>query len=203
MSADLWLVVGLGNPGGEYRQNRHNVGFMVVDQLLEHSTDMAWQSSRRFSAQLAKGSVKQIPMVLLKPQTFMNLSGQSVVAVAHFYDVPPERIVAIHDDADLPLGRLKLKRGGSDGGHRGVRSMAQLLGSADFHRLRCGIGRPEVGNIIDFVLSDFSQQEKDVVLHLVERGMEAVLCLVQQGLKEAMNRFNGPGKSLDPGPQTA
>lgn len=194
MGADLWLVVGLGNPGRRYQGNRHNVGFMVADLLASAGVDLEPRSSSRFQGELGKGSLDGRPVLLLKPQTFMNLSGRSVAAVSRFYEVPPQRIVVIHDDVDLPLGRLRVKAGGGDGGHKGIRSLVQELGSAAFIRVRFGIGRPAMGEVEDFVLQDFAVEEAEEVKEAVGRAAEAVRTVLGEGLRAAMNRFNGPGK---------
>lgn len=194
MDADLWMVVGLGNPGHEYQQTRHNVGFMVLDTMAERG-DLDWKSSNRFEAQFAKGRVARQGTVLVKPQTYMNLSGRAVQPLANFYNVRVDHIIAVHDDVDLELGRLRVKAGGGDGGHKGIRSMAQLLGSPAFYRVRFGIGRPERGDVSGFVLHAFDAEEAEQVEQQVERAAKAVGCLMTRGLKDAMNRFNGPVKS--------
>lgn len=186
----LWMVVGLGNPGPRYELTRHNTGFFVVDLLADRDRSFAWQSSTRFSGQFAKGTLAGARLLLVKPQTFMNLSGRCVQPLAHFYGVPPERIVAVHDDVDLDPGRLKLKQGGGDGGHKGIRSMAQLLGDPGFYRVRCGVGRPERGDVVDYVLHAFADGEWDTVRDMVDRAADAVTCLLTRGLREAMNRYN-------------
>ena len=193
--AELWLVVGLGNPGRKYQGNRHNVGFMVADALAAAGSDLDWKSSSRFQAELAKGTLDGRAVVLVKPQTYMNASGRAVVAVAGFYGVELERIVAIHDDVDLELGRLRLKSGGGDGGHKGIASMAQDLGGAGFARVRFGVGRPAVGEVADFVLQDFRSEERELVGEQVGRAAEAVRVLLGEGLRVAMNRFNAAPRS--------
>ena len=129
MAAELWLLIGLGNPGRRYQGNRHNVGFLVADALASAGEDLQPRANGRFQGELGKGTLDGKQVLLLKPQTFMNLSGRSVAAVSRFYEVPPERMVVVHDDVDLELGRLRVKMGGGDGGHKGIRSMAQELRS--------------------------------------------------------------------------
>jgi peptidyl-tRNA hydrolase, PTH1 family len=187
---ELWLVVGLGNPGTHYEDNRHNVGFMVVDLLSTQENTLRFGPSQRFEAQLAKGALVGRPAVLVKPQTYMNLSGRSVGPLAHFYRIPSERIAVVHDDVDLDLGRLKVKQGGGDAGHNGLRSLTECLGSADFIRVRFGIGRPEHGEVADFVLSGFRREEMSTVEEGVRRAARAVRTLITRGVKEAANRFN-------------
>jgi PTH1 family peptidyl-tRNA hydrolase len=186
----LWMVVGLGNPGEQYAGNRHNVGFMVAEALSAGSDSLRWRTSRRCEAELAMGSLKGHELLLVKPQTYMNLSGHAVGPLAQHYRVPPERIVTIHDDVDLDLGRLKLKVGGGDGGHKGIRSMTEDLGSPDFFRVRFGVGRPEVGEVTDHVLRDFEDGEREELERQVKRAGQAVMTVMARGLKEAMNRFN-------------
>jgi PTH1 family peptidyl-tRNA hydrolase len=188
----LWMVVGLGNPGPSYRANRHNVGFMVAERLGE---GLDWRSSGRFEAQLAKGRVESQSVLMVKPQTYMNLSGRSVGPLARFYGIEPANVIAIHDDVDLPLGRLKVKRGGGDGGHKGIRSVAQELGSPDFIRIRFGVGRPARGDVTDFVLSDFADSEREEVAAQVERAADAVTAVITRGLRAAMNSHNADPKA--------
>jgi len=193
MEAERWLLVGLGNPEPRYRGNRHNIGFMVVEQLARKA-ELPWRRSTRFSAEIALGELSKRPVVLAKPQTYMNLSGQCVVPLAHFYRVPCSRIIAVHDEVDLELGRLKVKQGGGDGGHNGLRSITELLGDPDYLRVRVGVGRPAVGDVTGHVLSDFRQEEAEQVADTIERAARAARTLITRGLKEAMNRFNRPPK---------
>jgi PTH1 family peptidyl-tRNA hydrolase len=190
MPSDLWLVVGLGNFEPRYQENRHNVGFMVVDGLSE-TEGLHWRPASRFEAEIAKGSMSGREVVLVKPQTFMNLSGRAAAQLAGFYDVAVERIVAIHDDVDLELGRLRVKRGGGDGGHKGIHSLAQELGDVDFVRVRVGIGRPEVGEVADYVLHDFRPEERELLEQQLAKAAEAVRTVMTRGVAEAMNQFNG------------
>ena len=191
MDSTLWMVVGLGNPGRQYEGTRHNIGFMVADALAQKA-DLQWRSSSRFEAHYSKGVVARRQVVLVKPQTYMNLSGQAVQALAHFYGVETGQIVAVHDDVDLEPGRLKVKSGGGDGGHKGIRSMAGTLGSPVFFRVRCGIGRPEVGDVTNYVLHAFSDEEAEQLENQIVRASRAVSCLMTRGLRDAMNRFNRP-----------
>jgi PTH1 family peptidyl-tRNA hydrolase len=190
MEDRLWMAVGLGNPGPRYQANRHNIGFMVADLL---GRDRHWEQSRRFDAQFAKLDLAGGQRLLLvKPQTFMNLSGRAAGPLAHFYRVPVQRVIAIHDDVDLEPGRLRVKAGGGDGGHKGIRSLVEGLGGGAFFRIRCGVGRPEVGDVTGFVLQDFTPAEREVLEQQIDRAAQAVESLVTRGLKETMNRFNGP-----------
>jgi peptidyl-tRNA hydrolase, PTH1 family len=182
------LVVGLGNPGREYAATRHNVGFMVADELARRHGG-SWRS--KFSAEVADVRLDGARVALLKPQTFMNESGRSVAAGARFYKLEPESLLAIHDEVDLELGRLQARLGGGLAGHNGLRSVASALRTPEFLRLRIGVGRPERGDprpVADWVLSPFDP-EVDVGA-LVARAADAVEVLVRDGLEEAQQRFN-------------
>jgi peptidyl-tRNA hydrolase, PTH1 family len=182
------LVVGLGNPGREYASTRHNVGFMVADELARRH-DGSWRS--KFSGEVADVRVNGARLALLKPQTYMNESGRSVSAAAKFYKVDPEGLLAVHDEVDLDLGRMQARLGGGLAGHNGLRSVASALKTPEFLRLRIGVGRPERGDprpVADWVLSPFDP-EVDVGA-LVGRAADAVETLVRKGLEEAQQRFN-------------
>ena len=182
----MHLVVGLGNPEPRYARNRHNVGFRVADELAR---DLSW--SRKFDGELAQGSFGGEKVAVLKPLTFMNASGDSVAAAARFFKVSMEAVLVVHDDMDLELGRLQLKRGGGSAGHNGLRSITERLGGADFVRLRLGVGRPPQGwDPANWVLSDFSRDEEDQLSSLVPRAAEAARAVVTKGLPAAMNAFN-------------
>ena len=193
-----WLIVGLGNHGARYCGNRHNVGFMVVNALIDRSDGLSWRSSTRFSGELAVGQLSGRSVVALKPQTYMNLSGRSAGPLAHFYRIPAERVIAIHDDIDLDPGRVKVKLGGGAGGHKGLLSLIEHLGSADFVRVRLGVGRPAVGDVSDYVLSDFPADDDEVVEEMIARSTKAVRTVITRGAKEAMNRYNRPPKRPRP-----
>ena len=183
-----WLVAGLGNPGVDYSGTRHNLGFATVDRL-------AAEGSARFSpgadAETALIRLAGITVMLLKPQTFMNRSGAAVAAWLSRLALPAAGLVVVHDDLDLPLGRLRIVAVAGAGGHRGVRSIQDTLGTAEFPRVRVGIGRPEAGQAADQrVLADFTSEERPVVAPLVERSAAAVRCLILDGIGPAMNRYN-------------
>jgi PTH1 family peptidyl-tRNA hydrolase len=182
------LIVGLGNPGPEYSGSRHNVGFQCV-RWLARKHGLSFDGSRAH-ARIAQGTILGKPVVLARPQTFMNLSGQAVKGLLQWLRLTTSDIVVIHDDLDLPLGRLRLRPGGSAGGHRGIRSIIDSLGSQDFARLRVGIGRPEGNDAVDYVLGDFNAAERQVMAESYARAAEAVDCILSQGLEAAMNRFN-------------
>jgi PTH1 family peptidyl-tRNA hydrolase len=182
------LVVGLGNPGREYATTRHNVGFMVADEIARRHGG-SWRS--KFSGEVADVRVDGARLALLKPQTYMNESGRSAAAAAKFYKVDAEDLLAVHDEVDLDLGRMQARLGGGLAGHNGLRSVASALRTPEFLRLRIGVGRPERGDprpVSDWVLSPF---EPDVdVGGLVARAADAVETLVRDGLEEAQQRFN-------------
>jgi PTH1 family peptidyl-tRNA hydrolase len=189
-----WLIVGLGNPGPEYAKHRHNVGFMIVD-LLANRTGARFSRARRAVAQVAEarlGVGDEAPrLVLVKPMTYMNLSGGPVASLRQFYKVPVERVVAVHDELDIPYGQLRLKQGGGEGGHNGVRSMSQSLGDKNFLRVRFGIGRPPGRqDPADYVLSDFSAVERKELEFLVDRATDATEALVQRGLEWTQNAYH-------------
>lgn len=184
-----WLLVGLGNPGARYARTRHNIGFMAVDAWCSQATaSPGW--SEKWKAQVATIGTGPSRVVALKPQTYMNRSGQSVIPAAQFLRVPPAQILVVHDEVDFPLGRLAVKKGGGHGGHNGLRDIMQLLGNGDFLRIRLGVGRPVHGEVADHVLSDFMPDERPVVDELLERAVAAIRCVTRDGVVTAMNKFN-------------
>lgn len=192
MSEEPWLVVGLGNPGPKYVANRHNIGFVVVDQLTEDSEAPALRE--KFRGLFTRVQFRKHDLVLLKPQTFMNLSGESVQPAAQFFKIPTERIVVIHDELDLPFGTVRLKVGGGLAGHNGLRSMADQLGTQDFLRLRMGIGRPRSGSVSGYVLSDFSQIEAAELEDVIDGAIRGLGFLFSLGPQKAMGRINAAPK---------
>jgi peptidyl-tRNA hydrolase, PTH1 family len=185
---DRHLIVGLGNPGAKYARNRHNVGFMIVDRLADEERISVSRS--KFKAFYGTGSVDGVPVAMLKPQTFMNLSGQSVSPARNFFNVPDARIVVVHDELDLSFGTLRLKIGGGHAGHNGLRSIVAELGGRDFVRLRVGIGRPQKGDVSSHVLSDFGGDEVAWLDDLIERGVKALRLALDEGARKAMNTVN-------------
>jgi len=182
------LVAGLGNPGREYERTRHNVGWLVVDELARRHGG-SWRS--KFSGSLAEIRLGDARLALLKPETYMNESGRSVAAAARFFKVPAEALLVVHDDVDLEAGRLQARRGGGLAGHNGLRSLAQDLGTQEFLRLRIGVGRPGRGDprpVSDWVLSPFAAEEDTDALVL--RAADAVETIVREGLEAAQQRFN-------------
>ena len=195
MNDEVWLVVGLGNPGPSYAGHRHNVGYLVVDELARRmgSSFRAHKSGRaevvegRFGAPGTPGP----RVVLAKPRTYMNESGGAIKALATFYKVPPERIVAIHDELDIAFGTLRSKLGGGDNGHNGLKSMRSSLGTGDFYRVRAGIGRPPGRQeVADFVLSNYSSTERKELPFQVDTAADAVECLVLEGLERTQQKYN-------------
>jgi PTH1 family peptidyl-tRNA hydrolase len=185
------LVAGLGNPGRKYADTRHNVGFMVADELARRHGG-SWRA--KFSGDLAEMRLDGLRLAVLKPQTYMNESGRSVGAAVRFFKVDPEVLLVVHDEVDLEPGRLQARLGGGLAGHNGLRSVAQHLGTPEFARLRIGVGRPERGDprpVADFVLSPFPP-EVDVE-GLVARAADAVETVAREGVEEAQNRFNERG----------
>ena len=182
------LVVGLGNPGREHERDRHNVGWMVADELARRM-DGRWRA--KFSGRLAEVRLDALRLALLKPETFMNDSGRSVAAATRFFKVEPESLLVVHDDVDLEPGRLQARTGGGLAGHNGLRSLAQALGTQEFLRLRIGVGRPGRGDprsVADYVLSPFELQED--VGALVSRAADAVETVAREGVEAAQQRFN-------------
>lgn len=187
----MWLIAGLGNPGPKYAGTRHNIGFAVLDKLADRFGPTAWQS--KFKGQLAQVRIGNEVAVLLKPSTYMNLSGDAVQPAAAFYKLPLDKVVVVHDDIDLKLGQIKLKTGGGHGGQNGIRHIAQRMG-ADFPRVRCGVGRPSGSrDAASHVLSGFSKNEAQEAEMLVDDGAGAVETLVREGLLAAQNRYHGAG----------
>lgn len=185
-----YLIVGLGNPGREYRNNRHNAGYMVIDKL---SATLEIRLSRIQSrAMTGSGKYHDSRIILAKPQTFMNLSGQAVSSLLKFYRVPLTNLLAIHDDLDLPVGALRIRPGGGSAGQKGLASIIQQLGTQEFPRLRIGIGRPP-GQMsgADYVLQDFSRDELDLIAQALSRAVQSVQVFIVDGIESAMNQFNG------------
>lgn len=196
MTAPLWLVVGLGNPGPTYAGNRHNVGSLVNDELAGRAGS-PFRSHRSGRADVVEGRLGGLGgprVVLARPRCYMNETGGPVATLAQFYKVPVERIVAIHDELDLPFDTMRVKVGGGDNGHNGLRSMRKFLASGEFYRVRVGIGRPPGRQSpADFVLSDYSPSERKVLPFQVDRAADAVESLLVDGLESTQGRFNnGP-----------
>ena len=182
------LIVGLGNPGSKYQWTRHNAGFMVLDRLSHLSgISIAKKNSSGFSGE---GFWHGHRLILLKPQTFMNLSGRSVAEMARFHKIPGEDIVVVHDDLDIPFGRVRVKTGGGHGGHNGLRSILSVFGSGDFTRLRMGIGRPVHGDVVDYVLNPFSVTEMHSLASVLDGAIDILESVLADGPEKTMNLFN-------------
>jgi PTH1 family peptidyl-tRNA hydrolase len=189
MPDDRALIVGLGNPGPRYAATRHNAGFFVVDLLAERIGGKF--KAHKGRTDVVEGRLGGRPVVLAKPKSYMNESGGPVVAISRFYKVPLERITVVHDDLDLPFGALRLKRGGGDGGHNGLRSLTSALGSREYVRVRVGIGRPPGRqDPADYVLREFGVAERKELPLVVDRAADAIEALLEQGLEAAQNQFN-------------
>lgn len=189
MPEERWLVAGLGNPGPDYAGTRHNAGHMVADLLAERMGSRF--KANRTRNEVAEGRLAGTPVTVAKPRTYMNLSGGPVAALAAFYKIPPERIVAVHDELDVPFRAVRLKLGGGDNGHNGLRSVTQALGTNEYYRARFGIGRPPGRmDAATFVLRDFSAAERKDLPLLIDRCADAVETLLSKGLAVAQNTFH-------------
>ncbi|OGV48817.1 MAG: aminoacyl-tRNA hydrolase [Lentisphaerae bacterium GWF2_52_8] len=184
------IIVGLGNPGREYAETRHNAGFMVLERLRSRLSG-SFKPSAASQAQAWEGRARGETLYLLQPLTYMNLSGAALGPFARRHEIGPEEILLVYDDMDLPLGRIRMRLGGSSGGHNGVESVIAELGSGSFQRLRIGIGRDDRRNQVDHVLSVFSEDEKALFEKVLEASVEAVQIALHRGLGTAMNKFNG------------
>ena len=183
------IVAGLGNPGAKYRETRHNIGFGVINELAERwSISM---SRQRFDSYYGDARIGDRSVVLLAPQTYMNLSGQAVTAVCRFFDLEQGALVVIHDEIELPFGRIRLKWSGGNAGHNGLRSIDGLFGDSDYFRIRMGVGRPRFGSVTDHVLSRFSDQEGAGLPDVLRGGADAVSLLLEKGHRAAQNQVNG------------
>ena len=180
--------MGLGNPGSTYASTRHNVGFRVVDALAERLGGVSWKSKH----QALQMMLPARNALLIKPQTYMNASGDAVAPIARFYRIPPERVLVISDDMDLPTGKLRMRAGGSDGGQRGLRSITERLGTQTFPRLRVGIGRPADNEAVDHVLSHFGTEEEALLRERIPVAVEGIIHWLEAGTEPAMQFVNAP-----------
>ena len=194
MSDDLWLIAGLGNPGRRYARTRHNAGYLVTD-VLAARLRASWRSHRTGRTEVAEGRLGAPPgqrVVLTRSRAYMNDSGGPIASIAAFYKIPLGKIIAVHDELDLPFATVRVKQDGGDGGHNGLRSLRQALGSGDFLRVRVGIGRPPGGrDPADFVLTDFSAAERKDIAMIADRAADAAQSLVVDGLVATQNMFHG------------
>ena len=185
------LIVGLGNPGAEYAQTRHNAGFLLAEKLAAR-WKADWANERKFAARIAGSERAGKRVLLCQPQTFMNLSGETVGALVKFYQLPLKQVLVAVDDADLPFGEIRLRAGGSSGGHHGLESIEQHLGSREFARLRVGIGRKDgAREITNFVLGRFDPAEGAMLEKVLDRASDQIECWLDGGIEKAMNQFNG------------
>ena len=184
-SLRIRCVAGLGNPGPEYTGTRHNIGFMVIDQLAAQ-LGLAWEKSTRWNALTSK----QVDLVLAKPVSFMNRSGYPLVAIAQFYKIAPSEMLVVLDDLALPLGRIRIRAGGGTGGHNGLDSVIMQFGTEEIPRLRIGIGAAPTAGSVDYVLGRFFEEERALVNSAIERSVQAIKCAVDNGVVAAMNTFN-------------
>ena len=185
-----WLLVCLGNPGREYETTRHNIGFLTADALeRREGVKINKLRYRALTGEFRAGGQR---VLVLKPQTYMNLSGESVKLAGGFYKIPPDHVLVVSDDVALPLGKLRIRAGGSAGGHNGLKNIIAHLGTDQFPRIRVGVGAPEHPDheMIDWVIGKFSPAEKKVVDEAVSRALDAVLCVIERGVNEAQNRYN-------------
>lgn len=188
---DSWLIVGLGNPGKEYAKTKHNCGFMALDTLSERLNCKI--DKAKFQGLFGQTTHNGHKIFLLKPQTFMNLSGRAVLQMSAYYSIPPQRIIVLFDDISLQPGRLRIRENGSAGGHNGIKSIIAELGSQDFPRIKIGVGaKPHADtDLAQWVLSGFSANEEKAMQYALKNAVEAALCIVESGCYEAANRYNG------------
>ncbi|WP_236660363.1 aminoacyl-tRNA hydrolase [Isachenkonia alkalipeptolytica] len=187
--SETYVIVGLGNPGKKYATTRHNVGFLALDTLAMESDIKI--TKIKYKALIGEGRIGGKKVVLVKPQTYMNKSGESVQELLNFYKIPLDNLVVIYDDIDLDPGRLRIRKKGSGGSHNGMRSIIRLLGDDGFPRIRIGVGRPERQDLASFVLSPFAEEEKRDVAETIEKASMAAKTIVSEGLDIAMNTYNG------------
>ena len=191
------LIVGLGNPGLFYANNRHNIGYMCIRRFArDHKIHL---NKKQGLARVGRGVINGEEMILARPQTFMNESGEAVSRLVKRYKIEPADLIVIHDDLDLPVGKIRLRQGRGSGGHKGIESIVAQLGKGDFYRVRVGIGRPDIPEgldidkervVIDYVLSSFTRDEKKIMKKVIPEVSQAVLCLLTEGIEAAMNQYN-------------
>lgn len=186
----MYLIVGLGNPGSEYKGTRHNMGFETVDKLSEKLNIII--NTNKFKAKYGLGSIEDEKIILAKPQTYMNLSGNAIRELKNYYKLTNDRIIVICDDIDLDIGKIRIRKQGSSGTHNGLKSVVEQLGATDFQRIRIGVGKPENSyDLINYVIGKISKEEKEVLDKSTEIAAEAAIEIVKFGISKAMNEFNG------------
>ena len=184
----MYVIAGLGNPGKKYENTRHNMGFITVDQLaIKHDIKV---DKLKFKALVGEGRIADQKVLLVKPQTYMNLSGESIRQVMHFYKLDPEKLIVIYDDIDIELGALRIRKFGSAGTHNGMKSVVYQLQSDRFPRIRIGIGSQKKGDLVDFVIGGFSKEEVPVLEETVTKAVSAIECILEEDVDIAMNRYN-------------
>lgn len=186
---NMFLIVGLGNPGKEYEHTRHNVGFDIIDLISEkYNIDI---SRNKFKGVYGQGTICEEKVILLKPTTYMNLSGESVREAAEFYKIPNEKIIVIYDDISLDIGRLRIRQKGSAGGHNGIKNIIANIGSDVFPRIKVGVGQPSKEDLVSFVLGRFSKEDREKLNDVFQVAANAAASIVEEGAMEAMNKYNG------------
>ena len=183
------LIAGLGNPGKKYEKHRHNLGFLVIDCLAEYCNIAL--NDKKFKALYGTGKINDNPIILVKPMTYMNLSGEAIIQLANYYKINILDVIIICDDLNIDFGRIRIRKNGSDGGHNGLKSIIECFGSQDFPRMRLGIGSPNTyQDVSDFVLTNFSQNEQNELHNFIEKAKNAVITIVSESLQKGMNQFN-------------
>lgn len=183
----MWLVAGLGNPGTKYAKTRHNIGFLVIEEIARR-TGLRLKKEEDF--RISKGSIGETEVILIEPLTFMNLSGIAVKKAISRFCLTPEKLIVIHDDIDMETGKLRIRKKGSSGGHRGVESIISYIGSKEFVRVKIGIGREKGVPVEEYVLSKFREEEIPLIRAAVSRAADSVLSIISEGVDKAMNKFN-------------
>jgi PTH1 family peptidyl-tRNA hydrolase len=191
-ASKVWLVIGLGNPGREYANTRHNIGFVLTDKAISNFQFSIFKQFSKFKAQISKGTIGKQTVIIAQPQTFMNESSQAVGAIMNFYKIKPDHLIVAHDDWDIPLGQIKIQKNRSAAGHNGVQSIIDQLGTQGFIRLRLGIGakRPSQQDGASFVLAKFDKIETKQLEEILTNAVEAVKMLIEEGLEKAMTKYN-------------
>lgn len=185
----MYVIVGLGNPGDRYAQTKHNIGFITIDYLAEQNNIK--MNKTKHKAIIGEGSIGGEKVLLVKPQTFMNLSGQSVMDIVGFYKVPPQNLIVIYDDIDLPVGKVRIRPSGSSGTHNGMRNIIYLINNQEFPRIRIGVGKqPDYMDLADYVMTKFTGEEKSLMEEAVKKSAAAALEIVKSGINIAMNKYN-------------
>jgi PTH1 family peptidyl-tRNA hydrolase len=184
-----WMIIGLGNPGERYAETRHNIGFKVINKIAKMYNIRVNKS--RYQAKIGTGNIEGINVVLAKPQTFVNLSGEAVKILSERYNILSERLIIIYDDIHLPVGKLRIRSSGSSGGHNGVQSIINHINTQQFPRIRIGIGTPAKGeNMADYVLARFKEDEREIINNAVEQAVEAIATIITCDIQAAMNKYN-------------